>query len=501
MNLETTVQNFKDYLDKINMLEGSLSTLYFDAGTGAPKGGADARAKCMGYLASQIFAMKVAPEMKGYLDVLEANKSSLDDVTLAMYRISKKTYDKSTNIPIEKVRKFNELKAKGEVVWERAKHSNDFKLFAPLLQEIIAMHKDMLQYKGTAAHPYDLLLDDYEEGLTTVMCDEFFGKMRTSIVPLLKRVTESKKKLATDLRDIPVSIEAQRKISLLLAEKVGYDLSRGLIRETEHPFCSSSGRDDVRITTHYYENSFLSSFYSIIHECGHAIYEQNKRDDIANTILDDGISSGIHESQSRFYENVIGRSKAFWDNIHAELKADLPEEFASITPQMFYEAVNEAKPSLIRIYADELTYSLHIMVRYEIEKMMFSGDIDVYELPRIWNEKMQEYLGITPPDDTNGVLQDVHWSAGLMGYFSTYALGSAYAAQFLAYMQREMDVYELIRKGDVAAITAWLKEHIHQYGSIYTPTQLLDKIAGEQLNADYYIDYLTKKFSEVYDLS
>ncbi|MCL2616970.1 MAG: carboxypeptidase M32, partial [Defluviitaleaceae bacterium] len=419
MNLEATIANFKEYLDKINMLHGALSIMHFDASTGAPRGGADARAKRMGFLAAEVFAMQISDKMKGYLDVLGKNLASLDEVTLAMYRVSKRNYDKNASIPVEKMRKLSELTSKAEVVWEDAKHANDFNAFAPYLRDIIAMRKDLLAYRESTAHPYDPLLDDFEEGLTTKICDEFFGKLRASIVPLLQRVTASPNKPDTSLRGIPVRLPKQREISTMIARKIGYDLHRGMIRETEHPFCSSSGRDDVRITTHYYESAFLSSFYSVIHECGHAIYEQNKRDDIANTVLDDGISSGIHESQSRFYENVVGRSLPFWEHICEELKTYLPEEFAGITPTMFYEAVNEAKPSLIRVEADELTYCLHVMLRYEIEKMMFSSDVDVYDLPRIWNEKMQEYLGITPPDDTRGILQDVHWSAGLMGYFPT----------------------------------------------------------------------------------
>jgi len=488
------------YLDKINMLNGVLATLYFDASTGAPNGAADSRAKRMGFLSSEIFSMQVSDEMKGYLDILGEQQDKLDEVVLAMYRVSKRVYDKKAKTPVELVRRFSELKSKAEVIWRDAKNNNDFNAFAPCLQELVAMNKKLLSYREGDAHPYDMLLDDYEEGLTMQVCDEFFGKLRASIVPLLRRITESGKQNDTGLRGIPVDIAKQREISRMIAQKVGYDLNRGLIRETEHPFCSGAGRDDVRITTHYYENEFLSSFYSIIHECGHAIYEQNKKDEIANTILDRGISAGLHESQSRFYENVLGRSKPFWDYICEELKTYLPEGYSKATPDMFFKTVNEVKPSLIRIYADELTYCLHIMMRYEIEKMMFSDGVDVYDLPRIWNEKMQEYLGLTPPDDARGVLQDVHWSAGLMGYFPTYALGSAYAAQFLAYMRREMDVDALIRKGDFAVITAWLTKHIHSHGSVYTPAKLVGRIAGEQLNADYYIEYLTNKFSAVYGL-
>jgi len=237
-----------------------------------------------------------------------------------------------------------------------------------------------------------------------------------------------------------------------------------------------------------------------MHECGHAIYEQNMGDDIAESTVASGVSSGIHESQSRFYENIIGRSEAFWEYITPGLKKYLPQSFKDITPRQFFEAANEAKPSLIRVEADELTYSLHCLIRYEIERMIFMDDACVNDLPAIWNAKYEEYLGVTPPDDANGVLQDVHWSGGMFGYFPTYSIGSAYAAQFLAYIKKEMDVDALIKAGDFAAIAGWLKEKIHRHGSVYSPKDLVEKIAGEGLNADYYIEYLNDKFKTLYEI-
>jgi len=500
MEINKTIENFKTYVDRIEMFRSALGLMYFDAATGAPRGAAESRAKRMGFFSSEIFAMTISDEMKGYLDALTPESDKLDDATKAMVRIAKKHYDDGVQVPVEKMRAFSELRAKADLVWQDAKTNNDFASFAPYLKDLIAGRKEILAFRGCNKPLYDQLLDDYEPGFTMEMCDEFFGKLKSGIVPLLKKVMQSNKSIDTSFKNIPVSIETQRKISTFLAEKIGYNLNCGLIRESAHPFCASRGRDDVRITTTYHENDFLASVYSVLHECGHAIYEQNKSDEIANTVLDDGISMGIHESQSRFYENVIGRSKEFWEFICDDLKAFLPAEFANITPHMFYEAVNVAQPSLIRIEADELTYCLHIMVRYEIERMMFTEDLNVNDLPRIWNEKIEEYLGITPPNDTRGVLQDIHWSNALMGYFPSYAIGSAYAAQWLAYMEKELDIKALVKKGDFAPITNWLKKHIHTHGSIYTPGELVMKIAGEPLNADYYIDYLTKKFSTVYGL-
>jgi carboxypeptidase Taq len=411
-------------------------------------------------------------------------------------------------IPVQLVKEFSELTAKAHVAWEKARKDDDFGSFAPYLEQIVAKSKEMVVYRlkggqNEGEHPYNLLLDDFEEGMTMEIYDEFFGKLRSVIVPLLKTVVNSKSPNSDENFDASfikqnVPKAMQEKIATFAADRIGYDLSRGYITESTHPFCSGSHKTDVRMTTRYDENDFISSFYSILHESGHAIYEQSVADEIAETILARGISMGFHESQSRFYENVIGRSRGFWQYFTDELKPYLPESFKDTTPEQFYLATNRAKPSLIRVEADELTYSLHIMVRYEIERMLFNDEITVSQLPETWNKKYEEYLGVTPPNNTLGVLQDIHWSMGAFGYFPTYALGTAYASQFVARMKADIDMDALIAKGDFAAITAWLTEKIHVHGSIYTPYELLEQICGEQLNADYYTAYLKEKFEGIY---
>ncbi|MCL2573204.1 MAG: carboxypeptidase M32 [Defluviitaleaceae bacterium] len=501
MNLEATIMEFKAHLEKMKMYQSAMSVMSFDDATIAPKGATADRAKRNGFFAAELFALSTGEKMKSLLEALEPHKEELDVNTAAMYRLVKKNYDKSVKIPIDKIRAFRELTSKANDVWEKARKDNDFAAFAPYLRDIVAARKEMVEFVRTDDAPtYDYLLDDYEEGATMAMYDEYFAKVRAAIVPLLKGVMESKKKINYELVKMSVDIETQRKISEYAAKMVGYDLNRGYIGETAHPFCSTFSRNDVRITTRYDENDFLSSFYSILHECGHALYEQNTGEDIAGTVLARGVSMGIHESQSRFYENVIGRSKGFWEYATNGLKEILPQSYKDVTATEFYEAANLAGPSLIRVEADELTYSLHIMVRYEIERMLFTEDIDIMELPAIWNKKFEEYLGITPPNDAMGVLQDIHWSFGGMGYFPTYSIGSAYSAQFLSYMKREMDFDALVKKGDFATITAWLVDKIHRHGSIHTPKDLVHKIAGEQLNADYYVDYLNEKFKSLYEI-
>ena len=504
MDLNKTVADFKGHLDRIGTLGQISAILSFDSETVAPAGGIQMRAKRAGFLGLEIFNLTTSDNMKGYLDALKPHLNDLDIHTQAMYRIAKKDYDEGTKIPPEKVREYVELRQEAGDVWAKARKDNDFKAFSPYLKRIIAMKKEFLAMRANeipeGGIPYDIFLDDFEEGMTSQKYDEFFEKLKAVVVPLIRQVSTSKKKIETEFLKSKVDIPTQRKISEMLAAKVGYDLNRGYIAETAHPFCSNTEKTDVRITTRYDEHDFLSSLYSIMHECGHAIYEQNIGDDIANTSLGGGTSSGIHESQSRFYENVIGRSLEFWEYITDDLKALLPAEFANVTPHMFFEAANETKSSLIRVEADELTYSLHIIIRYEIEKMIFAGEVEVDDLPDLWNKKYQEYLGITPPSDEDGVMQDIHWSMGLMGYFPTYALGSAYAAQMLHYLRKDMDVDALIRKGDFAPITNWLTEKIHAHGSIYPPNQLMEKSFGEQLNGEYYAKYLKEKFTKLYEL-
>lgn len=502
MDVEQTVTEFKGLLERQKMLSSAMAVMGFDSNTIAPKGSVKAQGKRNGFFGLEIYKLTTSEAMKNCLDVLGQNLDSLDEITRAEYRRAKKNYDKSTKIPAELVKRQSELRAEANAAWDVARQNNDFASYAPFLKELIDLQKEALSYRTEPGQsPYDVLLDDYEEGMNAEIYDGFFNQLKAVIVPLLKMVTNSPYQVDTSFLSNTVSKDIQQQIAKFIAEKVGYDLNRGYIGESTHPFCNGSDKTDVRITTRYREDDFQSSFYGVLHESGHALYEQNIADDINDTILGGGVSMGIHESQSRFVENVIGRSLPFWENVTDELKTFLPESFKAITPRQFYEAVNTAGPSLIRVEADELTYSLHILIRYEIEKLLFTTDVNINDLPQIWNQKYEDYLGLTPPTDTLGVLQDIHWSWGAFGYFPTYALGSAYSAQLLSYMKRDLDVDALIGKGDLTTIVGWLTENIHQYGSLRTPTQLIKDIAGEGLDASYYTDYLVKKFGELYKLN
>lgn len=502
MSLDNTIENFKAYLERKNAFSRAGGLYGWDMQTAnPPAAGMPYRAKTMAILAEEEFKMSISEEMKSYLTELEAHFDSLSDDVKAMHRICKKQYYDNINIPAEEARAFEELKVKGYEVWRNAKINNDFKSFSPYLKQLVDYQKKFVAYRDDSVntdniyHAYDSLLADYEPGLTCKDLDVFFAKIREAIVPLLKDVVASGNVIDTSFLNRPVSLEKQKRIARLIMDTLGFDFDKGLLAETEHPFCGAIAHNDVRITTHYYENNFLSSLFSVAHESGHAIYDQNVSEAYADTVVDNGTSFGIHESQSRFFENVICRSLEFWQYIYDDIMEILGDDFKDITAEQFYRAANVAQPSLIRIEADELTYSLHIMIRYEVEKLLFSGDIDVNDLPALWNEKMKEYLGIEPADDKTGILQDVHWSYSSFGYFPSYSVGSAYAAQLLAYMEKDMDVYGNIRNGNIAAIKSWLTDKIHKYGALYEPEQLISMINGEKLNADYYVAYLRKKFS------
>lgn len=500
MNLEQAKKQLNKTLEKIKAYNHSSSLIYWDAATGAPKKAVDNRAKILGILASEVFKLTVSEEMKECLELLEEHGEKNDNITRAIVREMRKEYDKLTKIPADEYREYAELLGKSNVVWEEAKNKSDFSIFEPYLEKIVGMLRKFVEYRGYDKHPYNTLLDDYEPGMTTEKLDEFFHALKEAIVPLVKKIQNSDKKIRTDFLTDYYDTKKQEEFSQYILEKICFDKDAGMLKESEHPFTIDFTRDDVRITTHFYENNFTSSIYSTIHECGHALYEQNIGEDIAQTILGTGVSMGIHESQSRMYENAFGRNIKFWKYFYPKLCEIFPKQLSDVSLNEFHEAVNKSENSLIRIEADELTYSLHIMLRYEIEKMLIEGKIEVKDLPKIWNEKIEEYLGITPPNDKMGVLQDVHWSDGLFGYFPSYALGNAYAAQFEHTMRKSLDIDELLSEGKFDRILEWLRENIHRHGSMKKPNEILKEVTKEELNPIYFIKYLQNKYKKLYNV-
>ena len=341
-----------------------------------------------------------------------------------------------------------------------------------------------------------MLLDQFEEGFFSETLDGFFTLLRKEIVPLLKRAEAGNSKIRTDFLRRSYDIEKQKEFNRFLAEYVGYDLNRGLIMESVHPFTDGLHMDNVRITTAYDEHAPESAIFSTIHESGHAIFEQGK--DRAFELVPLSISMGLHESQSRMYENMIGRSEAFWKPIYPRLQALFPENLSDVTLSEWIRAINRAEASLIRTESDELTYCLHIMVRYEAEKKLFNEGVPAEDLPKFWNALYKEYLGIEPPDDRQGVLQDVHWSQGALGYFPSYAIGNAVAAQLYHTMDKEIGVEALLSNGEPLKIRDWLHDHVHVYGGLKPVQTILKDVIGEAFDPKYYVEYLKEKFTKLY---
>ena len=465
----------------------AIGVLYLDATTAAPKDSWEGRGKTMEILSKVTYDLIANPDNGDLLNYLEANMDSLDPQTQAETRKIRKEYNQIHRIPAEEYVAYSVLLNDAENVWEKAKNADDFASFAPYLEKIVAFNRKFAGYYQPDMEPYNALLNEYEEGLNMDTLDAFFAQLRSTIVPLIEKIKNAKP-IEDDFLFRHYPVEKQRVFSDYLMDVLGMDRSHCGIAETEHPYTTNFSNKDVRITTHYHEDNLVSSMFSVVHEGGHAIYELNCDDCYNYSALSGGVSMGIHESQSRFYENIIGRSRAFVNLIFPKVKELFPEQLEGVDAEMFYRAINKAQPSLIRTEADELTYALHVMVRYEIEKQLISGSLEVKDVPAEWNRLYQHYLGVEVPNDREGCLQDSHWSGGSIGYFPSYALGSAYGPQMLHRMQEDLgDVYALVESGKLNQVTQWLREHIHRHASFYKPGELFEMTCGK-FDAKYYTD-------------
>lgn len=489
-----------DLQRKMAAYDHAVGLIYFDGCTYAPKDTAENRATTMAILSEEIYRQSTSDETFGLLEFLDANRESLSSDEQRQVFLLLKDIRDMKKIPADEYIAYQELLIKADDVWHKAKEESDFALFRPYLEQIFDTHKRFARYIAPDKDPYDYWLNVYEEGLDMETCDRFFEKLRSGIVPLLKRIQE-KPQVDDSIRYGYFSPEAQEELAYVLMNKIGLDLGHVGLATTEHPFTTNFGSHlDERITTHYYEDDFACSMFSVIHEGGHALYDTGSAPELAFTALDCGVSMGIHESQSRFYENIIGRSKAFCEMIFPEIARILPEQMAGRTAEDLYLGINKVQPSLIRTEADELTYSLHIMIRYELEKRVMHDELKVKDLPAEWNRLYREYLGVIVTDDRDGVLQDCHWGNGSIGYFPSYALGNAYGAQFLAKMRETVDVDACIADGDFGPVNEWNREHIWQHGCRFKPAELLSRVFEADFDPQYYIDYLTKKFTDIYGL-
>ena len=498
-SVKQALEVLKKHQDTMAAYNHALGVLFHDGSTVAPKESWAGRGQTMGVMSQIIYDLETKPENGELLAYLETHAEELSPMERRQVEVMRKSYDQMHKVPAQEYVEYSVLVNEAENVWEKSKNENDFAAFAPYLEKIVSFNRKFAGYYHPEMAPYDALLNEYEEGLNTATLDAFFSQLRSAIVPLLEKVMAAPQIEDSFLTgDFP--IEDQKKLSDYLMEVLGLDRDRCGIAESEHPYTTNFNNKDVRITTHYYRDNLTSSMYSVIHEGGHGLYEMGAEDCYNFTNLSGGVSMGIHESQSRFYENLIGRSRPFIQAVFPKIRELFPQQLENVDAEMFYKAVNKAQPSLIRTEADELTYALHIMVRYEIEKQLIAGTLAVSGVPAEWNRLYKEYLGIDVPSDKEGCLQDSHWSGGMIGYFPSYALGSAYGPQLLSKMREELgDVYTDVAKGDMTRVTAWLREKIHRHASFIKPGELFRSICGE-FDARYFTDYLTEKYTELYEL-
>lgn len=493
----TNFDKLNSYLEKSMALNTALTLLNWDDATLAPKNSNEKTSKAVGILSNEYFKTLINDDVKSLLIKLSKAKN-LTSLQKSIIHELKKEFKKLEVIPEDEYKQYSELISKAYRVWEKAKEENKFEDFAPCLKKIIEFKRKFATYRSKR-NPYNELLSDYEEGFTTKVLDEFFDKLKKEIVPLVKKVTAKNDMIDKKYNSLEYDTSKQAEFSKWLATYLGFDFDKGVLSQSTHPFTTSLHNEDVRITTNYLKNNLESSIFSTIHETGHAIYEMGMDNSITQTVVGTA-TSGMHESQSRFFENVIGRSIEFWKPIYPKLQELYSKQLKNVSLEQFIKGINKVVPGPIRIEADELTYCLHIIIRYEIEKMIFTNKIEVDDLPRVWNEKYEQYLGVKPSNDSEGVLQDIHWSGGDFGYFPSYAIGNAIATQIYYHIKEVMPFSEYLLDGNLKPIVQYLNEHIYRYGLTKTTNGILTDMMGEPFNPDYYIKYLKDKFTAIYEL-
>ena len=495
----------KEHSKKIHTFGSILGLLHWDLETNMPPGGIAPRTQQIALLSGHIHEEKTSKQFRSRLEKLihlTSGKPKVKHLTkqqLICLREWRKSFLKDTKLPCSFVEEFSQVTSEAAQIWVVAKKENNFKLFAPFLQKIVNLNRKKADILGFDDHPYDPLLEGHEPCMSTQRVGTIFADLQKELTALLKKISQAKQ---IDDRFLHKKISAEKQLAMgrLLLAKLPADPSYSRLDLSNHPFSTGLHPHDSRITTRILQNSFMSNIGSILHEAGHMMYEMGLPVEYWGTPLAEPISSSIHESQSRWWETLIGKSLPFWTYYYPLLQKDCPS-IRKIPLQQFYRAINKIQPSFIRVEADEVTYCLHVIVRFETEKQLIAGTLSVTELPEFWNAKMQELLGVKPPTDTEGCLQDIHWSLGEFGYFPTYALGNLFAAHFFStFTKQNKDWAEKIEQGDLGFVREWLKKHIHQWGRTYDAEELAKKITGSPLSANAYCTYLKKKYSAIYDL-
>ena len=497
------ISDLKEKLLEIYHLGSALQVLHWDMEVFMPPKGTESRAKTIANLSGILHEKFTSKEFAAFLNKakLQLDAGKLGDADSAIVREIWREFERQKKLPMGFVKEMAQVCSEGHNIWIEAKEKSDFKLFLPQLKKIVALKRKEAALVGFKKSPYDALLDTYEPYATSEEISMIFEDLKNFLVPFLKKIEKAKRKVDPNILKGNFPVDQQKQFDEEVAKKIGFDFEAGRLDTSVHPFSTGFHPSDVRITTRFREYDLLDSFYGVIHEAGHGLYEQGLNVDHFGTPLGEAISHGIHESQSRMWENNVARSKNFWKYFFPKLQKQFPKPFAKTKFDDFYRAINFVEPSLIRVEADEVTYSLHIILRFEIEKELIEGSIEVEDLPKIWNAKMKEYLGVKVPNDANGVLQDVHWSGGGVGYFPSYALGNLYAAQFYNTAKNDLiDLEKEIAAGEFGHLREWLRKKIHIHGKMYSADGLVREVTGEPLTSQYFIDYLKKKYGEIYNI-
>lgn len=498
MTKEERNQIYKDWIFKKSAYTMALSIIDIDKQTVAPSGGNAYRDERSAFLAGELFSIETDEKMVSVLKEIMEDPEEAKDVKRAAF-LYYEEIQKTLCIPKDEFVALEQLKNTSYSKWLEAKQKNDYSIFEPYLKQIISFKKKVYGYRNKQESIYDQMLNDFEPGMNCEKYDVFFSTLKEKLVPFIQKITQAKQIDDAFLFQY-FPIEDQKKYMDHMLDYLHFYAEWGYQNETEHPFTSWTCENDCRTTTKYLEDNVMSALFSTIHEVGHAYYEHDVDPKYDGMILSEGISSGMHESQSRLCENYLGRTKSFWEYNYPFLKQQFPKQFDGIDLDTFIKAVNVSRPSLIRTEADELTYPMHILIRYEIEKGLFDGSISVEGLDQTWADMYEKYLGVRPTNASEGILQDVHWSMGEFGYFPTYALGSAFASQFVKKMREEIDVDNLLRNNHYDQVIAWLKEHIHKYGCLYDADEIMKIATGESFDVNNYTDYLIQKYSVLYEV-
>lgn len=489
-------------LEERSHLGGVMGVMHWDQEVMMPCGATEARARQMAALAGVLHEKSTNPALGDCLErLVSAADAAFDSHQWCNIREAKRDYDLETKVPKKLVQELAELSTRGHAIWARARKENRFADFAPVLSRFVELKTQWAKCAFPDLAIYDANIDLYERGSTMARIDPVFETLKQALVPLIRAIENSGHRPETAFLRGEFPIDRQRELAVKISGEMGFSFDHGRLDVSVHPFCGGPHPTDVRITTRYRPDDFIESLYAVIHETGHGLYEQGRMEEGRDLPVSESLTMGIHESQSLFWERMIAQSQAFCDRYLATFQAAFNGQFEGVSSAELYAAVNVSEPSFIRVEADEVTYPMHIILRYEIEKGLFDGSIPVDELPQIWNDRMQQYLGIRPATDTEGVLQDVHWSGGAFGYFPSYSLGAIYACQFYQAMARDIDGLEAnIRQGLLSPIKTWLNEKIHKMGRLYPADDLVKRVTGETLAPSLYVNYLKEKYGAIYQL-